>query len=264
MAAWIGTATLLAATVSALVLDGAMAAERDAGGLVSARGMVEPRVETTLSSQIAARIARLPVDRGTRVAKGDLLVAFDCALEQARLKAAEADLEAARARLASLRRLDQLGSIGRMDVQVAAAEQNKAAALVEERQVVIRHCTVNAPFDGLVIDVPVHANDSVEAGAPLLSMLDDRSLRLVILAPSDWTAWLAPGMPLTFMVDETGEPLPARISHVGARIDAASQTIAVFAVIERPAGERGAGMPSRPLIAGMTGTATLDGPAVQP
>lgn len=224
----------------------------------TARGMVEPRIEATLSSQIAATIAKLPVDRGSRVSKGDLLVAFDCAVEQARLKAAEADLEAARARLSSLRRLDQMGSVGRMDVAVAAAEQNRAAAIVEERRTTIRYCTVTAPYDGVVIDVPVHANDSVPAGTPLVSMLDDRSLRLVILAPSDWTAWLQPGQALTFKVDETGETLPAKVSHLGARIDASSQTIAVFATIDR--GKSTARPPPSPLIAGMTGTAMLTGP----
>lgn len=246
---------LLAALLSAIALiHSAVAGERPALPMWAARGLVEARVEATLSSQIAARIARLPVDRGVRVAKGDLLVAFDCAIELARLKAARAELDGHQARLTSLRRLDQMGSIGRADVHLAAAEQAKAAAVVEERQVIVDGCTVTAPFDGLVIDVPVRVHEGIEPGRALMQMLDDRTLRLSILAPSAWSAWLAPGMPLTFTVDETGEALPARVSHLGARIDTSSQTVPVFATIERRTTQA-------PLIAGMSGTASFRGPA---
>lgn len=259
MAAILRLAVLAAIVASAWPSAQGSAQESGRAGTQSARGMVEPRIETTLSSQIAARIARLPVDRGERVSKGDVLVAFDCAIEKARLKAAEADLAAARARYASLRRLDQMGSIGRADVQVAEAEQDRAAAIVEERRANTGYCTVTAPFDGVVNGVEARANDSVAAGTPLLSMLDERSLRLVILAPSHWTAWVTPGLPLTFTVDETGERLPGKVSHLGARIDATSQTIPVFATIEHPAGRR-----EHALIAGMTGTASIEPPAAAP
>lgn len=218
-----------------------------------ARGMVEPRVEATLSSQIAARIERVAVDRGQRVAAGAELVAFDCALEKARLKAATAERDGAVAKLESLRRLDKMGSVGRVDVALAAAEANRAAAAVEERGIVVDHCRVAAPFDGLVIDVMVHAGESVEGGTPLVSLLDDRSLRLAILAPSDWTAWIRPGRRLDFVVDETGERLSGVVTHLGARIDPASQTIPVFAAITREEGPAAGDEP--PLIAGMTGSA---------
>lgn len=218
-----------------------------------ARGMVEPRIEATLSSQVAARVERVAVDRGQRVAKGDELVAFDCALERARLKAAEAERDGAIAKLDSLRRLDKMRSVGRVDVELAAADAARTRAAVEERGIVVERCVVLAPFDGLVIDVPIHADESVEAGKPLVSLLDDRSLRLAILAPSDWTAWVRPGMPLSFVVDETGEKLSAVVSHLGARIDATSQTIPVFASITREKGPAAGDEP--PLIAGMTGSA---------
>lgn len=220
----------------------------------TARGVVEPRVEATLSSQIAARIARMPVDRGQRVKAGELLVDFDCGLERARLRAAQAEQAGVTAKLANLRRLDQLGSVGKVDVQIAQADADRIAALIEERRLIIERCAIRAPFDAIVVDVMAHANDGVESGKPLLSLLDERSLRLVILAPSAWAAWLKPGMPLAFTVDETGDSIAGSVVNLGGRIDPASQTIPVYADIKRESR-------SLPLVAGMTGSATIQPPA---
>jgi membrane fusion protein, multidrug efflux system len=214
-----------------------------------ARGVVAPRVEATLSAQISGRLIRLAVDRGQAVKAGDVLAEFDCALEQARAKAAKADLEGARAKLLNLQRLDRMGSVGKVEVQIAAAAADMAAAVVDERQAILRYCVVVAPFSGVVVDVPAHAYESVEAGKPLAALLDDKSLRIVVLAPSDWAAWLKPGLSLTFTVDETGERFPAKLNRIDGRIDPGSQTITVFAEPERKNHD------APPLIAGMTGSA---------
>lgn len=241
----------------ALMLAAGPAAAQQAKQELSARAVITPRVETTLSAQISGRLLRVTVERGGRVAKGDVLLEFDCALEQARLKATQADLEGAQARLTNLQRLDRMGSVGKVDVRVATAEADKAAALLEERRGVLRYCVVTAPFDGVATDVQARAFASVEASKPLISLIDDRTLRVEALAPSHWAAWLRPGLPLSFTVDETGETFPAVVSGVDGRIDPGSQTVAVFAEPRRAA-------KSAPFIAGMTGSAVFDPAAANP
>lgn len=224
---------------------------------LTARAVIAPRVDTTLSAQISGRLLRVTVERGGRVAKGDVLAEFDCALEQARAKAAQADLDGAQARLTNLQRLDRMGSVGKVDVRVAAAEAEKAAALLEERRTILRYCVVTAPFDGVATDVQARAFASVEAGKPLISLIDDRSLRIEALAPSHWAAWLRPGLPLNFTVDETGETFAAVVSGVDGRIDPGSQTVAVFAEPRRT-------VKSAAFMAGMTGSAHFDAAALSP
>lgn len=221
---------------------------------LSARAVIAPRIETTLSAQISGRLLRVTAERGDRVAKGGVLAEFDCALEQARAKAAQADLDGANARLTNLQRLDRMGSVGKVEVRVAAADADKAAALLEERRTILRYCVVTAPFDGIAVEVKARAFASVEAGAPLVSLIDDHSLRIEALAPSHWAAWLRPGARLSFTVDETGETFPAVVSGVDGRIDPSSQTVAVFAEPQR-------GTAGGPFMAGMTGSAKFDPPA---
>lgn len=218
---------------------------------LAARGVVAPRVQATLSAQISGRLIRVTTERGRRVAQGEALAEFDCALEQARAKAALAELEGAQARLANLQRLDRLGSVGKVDVRIAAAEADKAAAVLDERRGTLRYCVVTAPFSGVAVDVPARAFESVEAGEPLVSLIDEGSLRIEALAPSHWTAWLKPGTPLAFTVDETGERFPATVSLIDGRIDPGSQTVTIFAEPRRPT-------TGAPFMAGMTGSALFD------
>lgn len=249
----IATVSTAAALAALLVAPFPAKAEQ-----LTARGVIAPKIEATLSAQIGGRLLRLPVDRGQMVKSGDVLAEFDCAIEQARAKAAKADLEGARAKLLNLQRLDRMGSVGKVEVHIAAAAADMAAAVVEERQAILRYCVVTAPFSGVVVDVPVHAHESVEAGKPLVSLLDDKSLRIVVLTPSNWTAWLRAGLPLTFRVDETGDSFAARISHIDGRIDPGSQMITVFADPQQGNGR------NVPLIAGMTGAAAFTPPPMAP
>jgi RND family efflux transporter MFP subunit len=248
-AGWSGAGWTEAVIIAAAVIATVAALPAQAQEM-TARGVVAPRVEATLSAQISGRLLRLPADRGQKVKIGDVLAEFDCALEQARAKAAKAELDGATARLINLQRLDRMGSVGKVEVQIAAADMERAAALLEERNAVLRYCVVIAPFSGVVVDVPAHAYESVEAGKPLVSLLDDKSLRIVALAPSNWIGRLKPGMALTFKVDETGESVEATVSHIDGRIDPGGQIITVFA-------DPRLQDLALPLIAGMTGAATF-------
>ena len=47
--------------------------------------------------------------------------------------------------------------------------------------------------------------------------------------PSNWVKWLRKGHSLDFLIDETGETIPARVIRLGASIDPVSQTIEIIA-----------------------------------
>jgi len=220
-----------------------------------ARGVVEPRREALLSSQIRARIVAMPVEDGDRFAEGDLLVAFDCALEEARLAGAEAARQAAAHTLESNRRLAALDSVGALEVALAQAEYAGAEAAVREARIVIDYCRLTAPFPGRVVKALVNEHESVAPGTELMAILDDQTLRVTLIVPSSWLAWLQTGDPFEFRIDETGALVPARVTMIGARIDPASQSLPVHGELLAAPGEVPGG-----LIAGMSGTAVFPEP----
>jgi multidrug efflux pump subunit AcrA (membrane-fusion protein) len=91
----------------------------------------------------------------------------------------------------------------------------------------------------------VQRYESVPAGAPLLDVVDNRTLEIHLLVPSRWMARLKPGQTFSFVPDETGQPIDATVKRLGARIDEGSQTLLLVATLPEAKG----------LLAGMSGTA---------
>ena len=243
-------ALLLAAAIPAAGLAQEYPAARAVtGDAVSVRGLMVARFQAVLSSQISARIARLPFREGERFKKGDTLVEFDCAFFQAQLEGAKAELKAARLRLENNQQLARLRSVGRLELALSRTEVDRQRADVKTKQVVVDRCRIKAPFDGRVAGVAVNAHEHVADNTELLSALGDTSLEVKLIVPSSWLVWLKPGMDFSFAIDETGNELRATVTRLGAQIDPVSQTLAVFADVVSPTAD---------LIAGMSGTARFE------
>ncbi len=239
----------MAAVLAAMPFLSAQAQGPDtAEAPLDARVLISAQREATLASDLAGRITAMPVKDGARFAKGDVLVRFACDLHEATLAEERASDEAARATLANRRELAALRSTGELDVALAAADAKRTAARVAMQRGMVDRCTIAAPFDGRVVERLVQPYESVAAGTPLLSILDDSALELEMVVPSAWLAWLRQGAALTVMVDETGTTHPAVVQSIGARIDAVSQVVSVKGSFEK-----------RPdnLLAGMSGTAVF-------
>ncbi len=203
-----------------------------------------------LSSEMAARITRLTVREGRRFDKGELLVAFDCALEQAQLQRARAVLEAAEAKSQVHDRLSRLQATSKLEEKVAQAEVAQARAEMAIIQVKIDHCQIHAPYAGRVINVTAQEHQYVKAGDPLLEILDETNLEVVFLLPSRQLPQLAIGDRFEIAIDETHRTYPAQVVAFGAMIDSVSQSIKVFGAIDGRFTE---------LLPGMSGTARLPG-----
>lgn len=210
------------------------------------RGVLRARDQAMLSSELAGRIVEMPYADGQDFNKGEVLVRFDCSAYQAQLNAAQAAVRAAREELGHNRQLAALNSVGRFEVALAEAKQAQAQAEAQVYQVQVKRCSVTAPFNGRVVQRKAQPHESVASGAPLLEIVDNRTLEVHLLVPSSWLGRLQPGEHFEFVPDETGQPLQVEIKRLGARIDEGSQTLQLIATL--PADASG-------LLAGMSGSA---------
>lgn len=218
---------------------------------LAARGLLVPAREAVLSADIAGRLTDMAVRPGERFEKGQALATFDCRLYEARLSEARGRLRAAQSKLASNRQLRQLGSIGDLEVAVSAGEVAEAQGSVDAAAVLADRCTVAAPWSGHVVDWRARPEESVEAGAELLEIIDDSPLEVEVIVPSPWLDWLTVGHALSVVVDETGTEHPATLTRLGARVDPVSQSVTVVARLTDAAPR---------LVAGMSGTARFAPP----
>ncbi|WP_430292857.1 efflux RND transporter periplasmic adaptor subunit [Pseudomonas sp. B1-22] len=210
------------------------------------RGVLRARDQAMLSSELSGRILEMPFAEGQTFLKGDVLVRFDCSAYQAQLNAAQAGAKAASEQLGHNRQLAALNSVGRFEVALAEAKLAEAQAQAQVYRVQVGRCAVLAPFDGQVVQRKAQPFESVSGGAPLLEIVDNRSLEIRLLVPSRWVSQLKVGQSFTFVPDETGQPLKVQVKRLGARIDEGSQMLPLIAAL--PADAKG-------LLAGMSGSA---------
>lgn len=207
--------------------------------------------QTTLSSGIAAKVARLAVKEGDRFRQGDTLLAFDCAVLQEKLNYANAAEQAARKKLSVANRLDKLNSISVSDVDQARSAVAMAQAESGVNRAMLKRCVITAPFSGRVTQTWVHQWETVPEGKELLAIYDDSAFELEMIVPSRWLVWLKVGSPFSVTLDETGLNYPAQVSRISSAIEPVSQSVKVFGRITL-AGEG--------LLPGMSGVAHLSPP----
>ena len=212
------------------------------------RVLLSPQEETTLIAQFAGRIESLQAGLGAPVHQGDVIVAFDCAEPQARLRMSQAENSAARQTLGVNQRLRNLDAAGEIEVALARTEVDKTAAAIELAKVQIAQCTVQAPFDGYVVKTLVKPYQGVPAGSPLVELVSGGALKVRLNVPSNLLAQLRVQAPLDIRIHETGKSYPAHITAINARVDAVAQTIELEAQLDAANPE---------LLPGMSGTAHL-------
>jgi RND family efflux transporter MFP subunit len=222
---------------------------RDDGGVPHViRAQLVPREFTTLSSETAARIDRISHRAGEHFQKGEPLVVFDCVIQRAQVAKARAVLKAAEKTNAVNRRLFDMKSLSGLELEVSAAEIDKAKADLAVAEASQSKCTVEAPFTGVVVEQKAREFQYTTPGQALLDILDNRNLEVELIAPSRWLSWLKTGYGFQVRVEETDKVYPARITRLGGRVDPVSQSIKVIGVITGEAPELTAGMSGRAII----------------
>lgn len=221
----------------------------------SARGVLRATAEATLSSSISEKILSMPLREGERFKQGDVLVSFDCRRLEAELRAARAGaaVEARNAKVQS--ELLRMAATGRADADIARFKQQERQAQADAIQERMVDCKVVAPYAGSVVETLARLDETPPPNEKLISIVSDGPMELHMVVPSKWLAWLKEGSGLDFVVDETGDVLPAKVTRVSAAVDAVSQTIKVVARVDKaPASVR----------PGMSGRATLEGGMAAP
>ncbi len=216
------------------------------------RAQLAPRRYTTLAAEIGAKVQRLPVVEGAAFRQGQLLVQFDCSLQQAQLNKAQAGVDATEKTWRANQRLAELNSVGKIELDTSHAEWNKARADLSANRSLLGKCQISAPYAGRIAEQKIREQQYAQVGQPLLEIIDDSVLELEFLVPSRWLSWLQQGTAFEVRIDETGKTYPAKVQRLAARVDPVSQSIKVNAAIHGKFPE---------LIAGMSGQVLMAPPA---
>lgn len=219
--------------------------------------------------RVAGFVKSVPVDRGTHVAAGQLLLTLEApellsqrAEAEARVQAAQAQVAASQAKAdadrSTFERLKAAsataGVVAGNDLTIAEkAADASQSQLASSRQAVeaarqalasVRelesYLRVTAPFAGVVTERTVHPGALVGpsgGAAALLRLVDARRLRLVVPVPEGYVTNISAGADIPFSVAAyPGQTFTGRIARLASAVDVRTRTMAIELDVENADG----------------------------
>jgi membrane fusion protein (multidrug efflux system) len=218
----------------------AVAQAREHRQATSAIGTVLALRSVTLRNELPGTVKHVALHPGQVVEPGTVLVALDVSVEQADLKAQEAQLALARTALERLERLKEHNATSDVEVDKARAERDVTLAQIARTQAIIARKTIRVPFRARVGLADVHPGQYLNEGTVLTTLQSvDDALHVDFAVPQSVAAGLKPGDRIDVFADSGSEPLAAKVAALDARVDPATRNGTVRARIEL-AGKGGA------------------------
>jgi RND family efflux transporter MFP subunit len=228
------------AVLTATVGEGA------ANGRISAIGDGRAIRSVAVAPLVAGRIVEVAVGPGATVAAGETIARLDDDAEAIGVARAELAVKDAETTLALVERLRGTGAT--TDVQLREAELALERARLELRdaELALDRRRITAPLAGIVGILPVESGQQVTTSTEIAT-IDDRSRILVdFRVPERWVGRLAAGDPLeATALARPDVVLKGTIHAVDNRVDQASRTLRVQAMIENEGDMLRAGMAFR-------------------
>jgi membrane fusion protein (multidrug efflux system) len=204
-------------------------------------GSARPFRETVVSSRVIATVRDALVRTGASVKKGDPLIRLDDRDLQARVQQAERALQESEARLADAASAHDRAQTLRAQSVVSqsaldAAEANFKAATasaegarqrLEEARVGLSFASIEAPFDGVVIDRFVDPGDTASPGVPLLKLYDPSRMRLEAYVRESLATRLSPGDKVRASFDALNAELEGVVEEISPEAEAGSRSFLI-------------------------------------
>ena len=226
---------------------------------ISLSGSLEPAQTVVVKAQVAGRLRRVLVDRGTRVARGQLLAEIEAegvrgqvAGAQAAVISAEAAESLATQRLEAAKRLNAAGAISdielrtaEINVRAAAAQLALARAQLATTSEVSARTRITAPIGGVVSARMAEPGEAVKDGDEVLEVVDINTLELEAQVGVDEAMRVKVGSPVTFSIDAVSGNLRGRVSRIDPRADPGTRQVGLAAQLPNPGGRIVAGQFAR-------------------
>ena len=188
----------------------------------------------TLRNELAGTVRQVRLEPGQVVEAGAILVALDASVEEAELKALEAQAALAKTTLDRLEHLREHNATSQEEVDQARAQRDVANAQTARTRAVIAKKVIRAPFRARVGIADVHPGQYLNEGTELTTLQG-----VADAAHVDFTVAqrVAAGLKVgdSVAVSTGGDAtLPARIAAVDSRVDPTTRNATVRATITGP------------------------------
>jgi membrane fusion protein (multidrug efflux system) len=203
---------------------------------VTSIGTVLALRSITLRNELAGTVRHVAFTSGQVVEAGAVLVALDTSVEEAELRAQEAQAALAETLLGRMERASQQRAASAMEVDRARAERDVALAQIARTRAVIARKTIRAPFRARVGIADVHPGQYLDEGTQLTTLQGvGEGVHVDFTVAQAVVAGLRVGDRVDVLGGGDAPRVAARIVAIDARVDPATRNAMVRARIDAAA-----------------------------
>lgn len=199
---------------------------------IMASGTLLANEEIELHPEVSGKIVELNLNEGTPVAKGTLLVKLFDADLQATLKKLNAQKATAQKTEERLKKLLAVSGVGQQEYDNALTQVLSINADIEFTQAQISKTEIRAPFNGIVGLRNVSLGAFVSPTVSVATLQQVNPLKVDFTVPEKYFSSVAKGSTVTFTVDGSTENFSGKVYAVEPKIDEATRTIKVRALVQ--------------------------------
>jgi len=186
----------------------------------------------SLRNELPGTVREVRLTPGQVVEKGTVLVALDVSVEEADLRAQQAQAALARSVLERRQHLRQDQATAQEEVDRARADLDVAQAQIARTKAIIARKTIQAPFRARVGLADVHPGQYLNEGTQLTTLQGvDESVHVDFTVTQQVAAGLREGDSVDVFSTDGSSPITARIIAVDARVDPTTRNAMVRARI---------------------------------
>ncbi len=212
-------------------VQAAVATERQYRPVTTAIGTVVATRSISVRNELPGTVRRVALEPGQVVEEGTVLVALDVAVEQAELKALEAQAELAQTQFARVTKLSEQRAVSAEEVDSTRAARDVALAQIARIKATIDRKTIRAPFRARVGISDVHPGQYLSEGTYLTSLQGvDESTYVDFAVAQQVAAGLRAGDKVQVLT-ASSEPVVATIMATDARVDPTTRNASVRAKV---------------------------------
>jgi membrane fusion protein (multidrug efflux system) len=214
------------------VVAAAVATAREHRQTTTSIGTVLALRSVELRNELPGTVRYVNLTPGQVVGAGTVLVALDVSVEQAELKALEAQAVLAETVLGRVQRLFDDRAEAQTALDRARAERDVALAQIARTKAIIARKTILAPFRARVGISDVHPGQYLTDGTVLTTLQSvDEAAHVDFAVAQQVAATLRKGDEVGVFASSNATPIPARIVAVDARVDPTTRNAMVRARI---------------------------------
>jgi membrane fusion protein (multidrug efflux system) len=198
------------------------------GSIIAVQGV-------TITPEIPGIIHDISFESGAVVSKGDLLLRLDTSLEEAQLRALEAQEELARLNVARERTLRSQNMVSQAELDAAEATLKQSQGTADATRATIEKKTIRAPFAGRLGIRMVNLGQYLDTGKPIVSLQSLTPIYADFSLPQQELARLKTGMRVRVTIDTyPGRDFDGTLTAINPDLDQSTRSVGLQATFENP------------------------------